>query len=77
MDDAQTSHPYYWAGFALIGDRVAQPTLQLAAVLQLGFESASTLLQGADLGETLGFAELGVARRDVEHGRRQLLGHCG
>ena len=20
MDDAQTSHPYYWAGFAIIGD---------------------------------------------------------
>ena len=20
MDDAQTSHPFYWAGFALIGD---------------------------------------------------------
>ena len=20
MDDADTSHPYYWAGFAVIGD---------------------------------------------------------
>ena len=20
MDDKQTSHPYYWAGFAIIGD---------------------------------------------------------
>ena len=20
MDDRQTSHPYYWAGFAIIGD---------------------------------------------------------
>jgi hypothetical protein len=20
MDDQQTSHPYYWAGFAIIGD---------------------------------------------------------
>ena len=20
MDDAQTSHPYYWSGFAIIGD---------------------------------------------------------
>lgn len=26
MDDAQTSHPYYWAGFAIIGDG-AQPLL--------------------------------------------------
>lgn len=26
MDDAQTSHPYYWAGFALIGD-AAKPLL--------------------------------------------------
>lgn len=27
MDEAQTSHPYYWAGFALIGDG-AQPVLR-------------------------------------------------
>lgn len=27
MDDADTSHPYYWAGFALIGDG-AQPVLR-------------------------------------------------
>jgi CHAT domain-containing protein len=26
MDDADTSHPYYWAGFALIGD-AAKPLL--------------------------------------------------
>ena len=26
MDDKQTSHPYYWAGFAIIGDG-AQPLL--------------------------------------------------
>jgi len=24
MDDADTSHPYYWAGFAVIGDGAAQ-----------------------------------------------------
>lgn len=26
MNDQQTSHPYYWAGFAIIGDG-AQPLL--------------------------------------------------
>jgi len=26
MDDVQTSHPYYWAGFAVIGD-AARPLL--------------------------------------------------
>jgi hypothetical protein len=30
MDDPETSHPYYWAGFALIGD-ATKPLLAAAA----------------------------------------------
>ena len=29
MDDADTSHPYYWAGFAVIGDG-AMPVVRAA-----------------------------------------------
>lgn len=35
MDDQKTSHPYYWAGFAIIGDG-AQPLLRGAETAQQG-----------------------------------------
>ncbi|WP_338424594.1 CHAT domain-containing protein [Sphingopyxis kveilinensis] len=35
MDDQQTSHPYYWAGFAIIGDG-AQPLLRGTQTAQQG-----------------------------------------
>lgn len=35
MEDAETSHPYYWAGFALIGD-ATKPLLAAAAAPQVG-----------------------------------------
>ena len=34
MDDAQTSHPYYWSGFAIVGDGAApviRPAPRVAA----------------------------------------------
>lgn len=39
MDDQKTSHPYYWAGFAIIGDG-AQPLLRGAETAQQGSAAA-------------------------------------
>ncbi len=39
MDDKQTSHPYYWAGFAIIGDG-AQPLLRAATTAAADGEAA-------------------------------------
>ncbi|MBJ7499239.1 MAG: CHAT domain-containing protein [Sphingopyxis sp.] len=39
MDDKQTSHPYYWAGFAIIGDG-GQPLLHNGAVTARNGEAA-------------------------------------
>lgn len=39
MDDAETSHPYYWAGFALIGD-ASKPLLGQAATASISGGSA-------------------------------------
>ena len=32
MESAETSHPYYWSGFAIIGDGAAAVTKQIAAM---------------------------------------------
>jgi CHAT domain-containing protein len=45
MDDPETSHPYYWGGFAIIGD-AARPLLSDSAALATGAASAP----GAKLG---------------------------
>ncbi|HKX88032.1 MAG TPA: CHAT domain-containing protein, partial [Sphingopyxis sp.] len=39
MDDKQTSHPYYWAGFAIIGDG-GQPLLHNGAATARNGEAA-------------------------------------
>jgi CHAT domain-containing protein len=35
MDDPDTSHPYYWSGFAIVGDG-ARPVVAATAVASAG-----------------------------------------
>ena len=46
MAEAQTSHPYYWAGFAIVGDAV-RPLLTPSNIAQSGENTASGSANGA------------------------------
>src|SRR3546814_5500125 len=37
MNDQQTSHPYYWAGFAIIGERSEEHTSELQSLMRISY----------------------------------------